>query len=179
MMKRKQREMQENGGSPGCPGLVVSRSLADVTNTTRMDAYWCMLMSCFMKWRTTAAITSLRVTVRRKRWRLQKRKKKMNPQGRSLLSMWVPWGKVKPMSSFGQAIWHLVSLLSVKLLVWYHFLARVQCLGHQLEEGSEGPEEREKGNKEGRKEENKERAAETAGWENFTLILPYLIKSQH
>lgn len=29
MMKRKQREMQENGGSPGCPNLVVSRSLAE------------------------------------------------------------------------------------------------------------------------------------------------------
>lgn len=28
MMKRKQREMQENGGSPGCPNLVVSRNLA-------------------------------------------------------------------------------------------------------------------------------------------------------
>lgn len=94
MMKRKQREMQENGGSPGSPGLVVSRSLADnVTNTTREDAYWCMLMSCFVKWRTTVAITCLRATVRRKRRKLQKRKKKMNPQGRSLLSMWVPWGE--------------------------------------------------------------------------------------
>lgn len=29
VMKRRQREMQENGGSPGCPNLVVSRRLAE------------------------------------------------------------------------------------------------------------------------------------------------------
>lgn len=55
------------------------------------------------------------------------------------------------------------------------FSAGVQRLGHQLKEGSEGPEEREEWNKEGRKEENSERAAETAGWENnqeFALCLP-------
>lgn len=67
---------------------------------------------------------------------------------------------------------HLLSLTLVKSLVWCLFLAGIQCLGHQLEEGSEGPEERDKGNKKERKEKNKERAAETTGWENdqeFTL----------
>lgn len=42
MMKRKQRGMQENGGSPGCPNLVVSRSLAEnFTKWTCMDAHLC------------------------------------------------------------------------------------------------------------------------------------------
>lgn len=86
MMKRKQREMPGNGGSPGCPSLVVSRSLVQHikkrTCTTHADAH----VFCFMKWRTTVVITSLRVTMRRKKRRLQKRKKKTSPQRRSLLS---------------------------------------------------------------------------------------------
>lgn len=42
--------------------------------------------SPFMKWKTTAVITSLRVTRRRKKRRLQKKKKKMSPQRRNRLS---------------------------------------------------------------------------------------------
>lgn len=81
-MKRKQREMQENGGSLGCPDLEVSRRLAESFNKLHPDD----LVLCFMKWRTTVAITSLRATVRKRRRRLQKRKKKTSPQRRSLLS---------------------------------------------------------------------------------------------
>lgn len=45
----------------------------------------------------------------------------------------------------------------------YEMLAGVQRLGHQLQDGSEGPEEGEEDNKERGEEANKEGATETAG----------------
>lgn len=167
-MKRKQREMQENGGSLGCPGLEVSRKRAENLDKLHPDD----LVLCLMKWRTTVAITSLRATVRKRRRRLRKRRKKTSPQRRSLLSTWDPRKSQTPRFHLTNAtLTRLLSLALVGMLVWCCFLAGVQRLGHQLEEGPEGPEEREKGNKEGRKEENKEGATETAGWE-FTLCPP-------
>lgn len=41
--------------------------------------------------------------------------------------------------------------------------AGIQCLGHQLQDSSEGPEEGEEDNQERREEKNKEGDAETAG----------------
>lgn len=144
--------------------------------TSQSEHVWVhadVLLFPFMKWRTTVVITSLRVITRRKKKRLRKRKKKTSPRRRSLLST---WGFRTSAADDPVHSWHLIKynwylfdvnhVTFVKMLVWCHFPAGIQCLGHQLQDGSEGPEKREKGNKEGRKEKNKERTAETAGWEN-------------
>lgn len=116
MMMRRQREMQENGGSLGCLGLEVSSNITQpkrcpVLSRRGTHSYtnhwsslglhallksstewWCSFDTAlfFMQWKTTVATTCLRVTARRKKRKLQRRKKRRNPQRRNLLSRWEP-----------------------------------------------------------------------------------------
>lgn len=148
MMKRKQREMQENGGSPGCPNLVVSRSLAEnFTKWTCMDAHSCTCVpfyevenNCgYHLFESDHEEEEEEATEKKEEDEPTKKKSAFHVRSMKKSSRWF-------YSVMAFDLIHLLLTL-VKTLVWCHFPAGIQCLGHQLEEGSEGPEQREKGNK--------------------------------
>lgn len=99
-MRKRQREMQENGGSLGCLGLEVSTKFAQLIVITvrhtwirhlarklsgKVSHVMLTLLYVLMQWKTTVATICLRVTARRKRRKSQRRKKRRNPRRRNLL----------------------------------------------------------------------------------------------
>lgn len=153
-MMKKQREMQGNGGSLGYLSLEVSSNFTwTLMDKTRRGRWGGVLMPlfCFIAVENNCGYHLFESDSEDEEEEVTEKKEVEEP------------AKKKSAFQVGGRQQNKKSWVSYQI-EFFCLSAGVQCLGHQLQDGSERPEEGEEDNEEGREEENKAGDADTTGW---------------